>query len=79
MMELFCENSLQLSANDYFSKKATIDLIQGPKLSHPALKHINIVNPFLVNVPILYPPKNTKKSLVFWCSHGVYNGILDHK
>ena len=34
MMELFCDNSLKLSAIDCFSKKrAIIDLIQGPKLS----------------------------------------------
>ena len=65
MMELFCDNSLKLSAIDCFSKKrAIIDLIQGPKLSHPALKYVNIINPFLANVPILYHPENTRKPLM---------------
>ena len=26
--------------------------------------------------PILYPPENTKKPLVFWCFRGVYNGNI---
>ena len=27
-------------------------------------------NPFLINVPILHPPENTRKPKVFWCFQG---------
>ena len=40
---------------------------------------LNLFNPFLVNVPILYPPENTRKPLVFWCFQGVWNGNIGQK
>ena len=36
-------------------------------------------NPFPANVPILYPPENTRKPLVFWCFQGVWNGKICRK
>ena len=37
---------------------------------------MSFVNLFLTDVPILYPPKNTRKSLVFWYIQGVYKWEL---
>ena len=32
-----------------------------------SINSLNIINSFLINVPIFYPHENTRKSLVFWC------------
>ena len=36
-----------------------------------SLPCLHLINPFLANVPILYPPENTGKPWVFWCFQGV--------
>ena len=36
------------------------------------------INPFVTNVPIFYPPENTRKLLVFWCFQSVENRNIGH-
>ena len=37
------------------------------------------INPFLVSVPILYPPVNSRKPKVFWCFQEVENENIGQK
>ena len=55
-----CEGSRTFSAKFWVLKATLRNLVS-----------LRSINPFLVNFPILFPPENSKKLVVFWCFQGV--------